>query len=75
VTGGRRTSDGIAEAIFAAGRRSDGPLIGARSIEVGLGAESVGQLEQRLAELSQRRRGRKSSHPAEASVIASAHRS
>jgi bifunctional non-homologous end joining protein LigD len=73
VTAVRRTSKGVAEAIFVARKLSDGSLVRAGSIELGLGREPVGELEQRLAELPQRRRGRVSWYPAEVSVIASVH--
>jgi hypothetical protein len=61
------------DAILVARKLSDGSLSGAGSIELGLGAEAIDQLEQRLAELPQRCRGRVSCYPAEVSVIASVH--
>jgi bifunctional non-homologous end joining protein LigD len=73
VTGVRRTSGGTVDAILVARKLSDGSLSGAGSIELGLGAEAIDQLEQRLAELPQRCRGRVSCYPAEVSVIASVH--
>ena len=73
VTGVRRTSEGVAEAIFVARKLSDGSLIGAGAIELGLRVEPIRQLEQRLAELPQWRRGRVSWYPAEVSMIASVH--
>ena len=73
VTGIRRTSEGMTEAVFVARPQPDGSLIGAGSIELGLGRELVEQLEARLAGLPTRRRGSVSWYPAEVSVIASVH--
>ena len=73
VTGVRRTSDGFAQAVFVARHRSDGSLMSAGSIELGLGRGLIDRLEQRLGELAPRRRGSISWYPAEVSVIASVH--
>ncbi len=73
VTGVRRTRDGFTQAVFVARHRSDGSLMSAGSIELGLGCGLVDQLEQRLGELPPRRRGSISWYPAEVSVIASVH--
>jgi bifunctional non-homologous end joining protein LigD len=73
VTGIRRTSEGIAEAVFIARPVADGSFTSAGSIELGLRRDLIDQLETRLAELPPRRRGSVSWYPAEVSVIASVH--
>lgn len=73
VTRVRRTSDGFADAVFVARHRSDGSLMSAGSIELGLGRELIGRLQERLAQLAPRRRGSISWYPAEVSAIASVH--
>jgi bifunctional non-homologous end joining protein LigD len=73
VTGVRRTRKGIVEAVFVARRLQGGSVVGAGSIELGLGRELVDQLERRRVELPARRRGSVSWYPAEVSVVASVH--
>lgn len=73
MTGLRRSRDGRAEAVLVAGRLPDGSFTGAGSIELGLRAEVVQELERRLATLPARRRGTIAWYPAEVSVIASVH--
>jgi bifunctional non-homologous end joining protein LigD len=73
VTGIRRTSEGITEAVFVARRLPDGSLASAGSIELGLGRELIDQLEERLAGMRPRRRGSVRWYPGEVSVIASVH--
>lgn len=73
VTGVRRSPEGIAEAVFVARERSDGTTSGAGSIELGLRAELVHELERRLLELPIRHRGRIDWYPAKVSVVASVH--
>ena len=73
VTGLRRSRDGRAEAVFVARRLSDGSFTGAGSIELGLRADVVHELERRLGALPARRRGAIAWYPAEVSVIASVH--
>jgi hypothetical protein len=65
--------EGRVEAVFVARRLPDGSTRGAGSIELGLRAEVVVDLEQRLAGLPVRRRGAVAWYPAEVSVIASGH--
>jgi bifunctional non-homologous end joining protein LigD len=73
VTGLRRSRDGRAEAVFVARRLPDGSFTGAGSIELGLRADVVHELERRLGALPARRRGAIAWYPAEVSVIASVH--
>jgi hypothetical protein len=73
VTGIRRTRDGRVDGIHVARRLPDGSFGGAGSIELGLRAELVDVLEERLAELPPRRRGAVTWYPAEVSVKTSLH--
>jgi bifunctional non-homologous end joining protein LigD len=73
VTGLRRSRDGRAESVFVARRLPDGSFTGAGSIELGLRADVVHELERRLGALTARRRGAIAWYPAEVSVIASVH--
>jgi bifunctional non-homologous end joining protein LigD len=73
VAGVRRTREGVVDAVFVARTLEDGSLVGAGSIELGLGRELVDRLERRLAELPARRRGSVYWYPAEVSVVASVH--
>ena len=50
VTGLRRSRDGTAEAVFVARRLPDGSFTGAGSIELGLRADVVHELERRLGD-------------------------
>jgi hypothetical protein len=73
VTGLRRARDGRPEAVFVARRLPDGSFAGAGSIELGLRADVVHELEPRLGALPARRRGAIAWYPADVSVIASVH--
>ena len=73
VTGLRRARDGRPETVFVARRRPDGSFAGAGSIELGLRADVVHELERRLGALPARRRGAIAWYPADVSVIASVH--
>jgi hypothetical protein len=73
VTGIRRTPDGRVDAVWVARPRGDGSFAPAGSIELGLQPDLVDVLEQRLAEMPPRRRGRVTWYPAEVSVLASVH--
>ena len=73
VTGIRRTSERVAEAVFVARPGPDGRLVGAGSIELGLGRDLIERLEDRLRLLPPHRRGSITWYPAEVSVIASVH--
>jgi hypothetical protein len=55
VTGVRRTSDAVAEAVFVA--RAARRFVGRLRLRRGLDRELIDQLEERLAELPRRRRG------------------
>jgi hypothetical protein len=61
------------DAVWVARRRADGSFAAAGSIELGLRPDLIDVLEQRLAELPPRRRGRVTWYPAEVSVLASVH--
>jgi bifunctional non-homologous end joining protein LigD len=73
VTGIRRAHDGRTEAVFVARRLPNGTMRSAGAIELGLRSGILEELEQRLAELPARCRGRVARYPAEVSVIASMH--
>ena len=73
VTGVRRSKEGGVEAVFVARRAANGRLAGAGSIELGLGGDLVGTLENRLAGLTARRRGAVAWYPSEVPVVASVH--
>lgn len=73
VTGLRRSRDGRPDAVFVARRLPDGSFTGAGSIELGLRADVVHELERRLGALPARRRGAIAWYPGEVSVIASVH--
>ena len=73
VTGIRHSPEGRAEAVFVARQLPDGSLLRAGSIELGLRAELMHELDRRLAELPARRRGAVASYPPEVSVVASVH--
>jgi bifunctional non-homologous end joining protein LigD len=73
VTGLGRTRERGTDAVFVARRLPDGALASAGSIELGLHAELVAELESRLLALPARTRGALTWYPAEVSVIASCH--
>ena len=73
VTGVRRRPDGRTEALFVARQLDDDALLRAGSIELGLRADLMQELDRRLAELPARRRGSVSWCPPEVVVVASVH--
>jgi bifunctional non-homologous end joining protein LigD len=73
VTGLRRTRESRVEAVIVARRLPDGSTRPAGSIEIGLRHDAIRQLEDSLASLPSRRRGKVTWFPAEVSVVASCH--
>ena len=73
VTGLRRTGEGRIEAVLVARRLADGSTRPAGSIELGLRRDVIARLEESLASLPSRRRGKVTWFPAEFSVVASCH--